>query len=219
MSTESRISHSLDSHVELKPEARAKATGKQHDMIRPVILAGHRIVLYSKALHPEHVDLHGRRTIMGPGNKYELEAWVMEGSHALRLEYGTLCATELVCEHERAIPTGSIVFSHVVNAEKDVEHKFTKHGVRYMSSIQLEILAPNLYYDTYEELLQTARGNNHLVHMWNKSEGQGLSLVEIDRKANEVSILGFHLIPATGTVVRTQTLFELIKPGDMTGLR
>jgi hypothetical protein len=175
--------------------------------VKPVIMGGHQIVLYSKALHPQHVEMHGRRTVNG--RSYELEAWIMRGSHALRLEANGLCATELVCEFDKKIPTAGIVLMHVVTAEKDVEHRFTKNGVRYVSSIQLETLAPNLYYETYDEYLRLAKENGHLAHTWEQPEGHGLSVLEIDRESNVVTALGYHLMPATGTVVRTQTMFEM----------
>ncbi len=179
--------------------------------VKPVIMGGHQIVLYSKALHPQHVEMHGRRTVSG--RNYELEAWIMKGSHALRLEASGLCATELVCEFDRRIPTTGIVLMHVVTAEKDVEHRFTKHAVRYVSSIQLETLAPNLYYDAYDEYLRLAKANGHLAHMWQQPEGLGLSVLEIDRESTLVTAMGYHLMPATGTVVRTQTMFEMnVKP-------
>jgi hypothetical protein len=192
-------------HGELKPMTEMKSAPEVK--VKPVILGGHQIVLYSKALHPQHVAMHGRRTVAG--RNYELEAWIMEGSHALRLESGALCATELVCEFDRRIPTAGIVLMHVVNAEKDVEHRFAKQGVRYVSSIQLETLAPNLYYETYEEYVRLAKANGHLAHMWSQPEGQGLSVLEIERESTLVTALGYHLIPATGTVVRTQTMFEM----------
>ncbi len=179
--------------------------------VKPVIMGGHQIVLYSKALHPQHVEMHGRRTVHG--RNYELEAWIMKGSHALRLGASGLCATELVCEFDRRIPTTGIVLMHVVTAEKDVEHRFTKHAVRYVSSIQLETLAPNLYYDAYDEYLRLAKDNGHLAHMWQQPEGHGLSVLEIERESTLVTAMGYHLMPATGTVVRTQTMFEMnVKP-------
>ena len=199
------VRQSLDMHTEIKPDANAKPDAK----IKPNILAGYQVVLYSKALHPETLDMHGRRIFTG--RTYELEAWIMKGSHALRLECGTLCTTELICEHDRPIPTSGIVFAHIVGAEKDIDYKFVKQGVRYISSIQLETLAPNLYYETYEELLSTARRNNLLNHLWTQPEGQGLSVLEIEREATQVTALGFHMMPATGIVVRTQTMFEVTK--------
>lgn len=201
--------------VEIKPSSEIghipEMKSAPEVKVKPVIMGGHQLVLYSKALHPQHVEMHGRRTVSG--RNYELEAWIMRGSHALRLEAAGLCATELVCEFDRRIPTAGIVLMHVVTAEKDVEHRFVKHAVRYVSSIQLETLAPNLYYDAYDEYLRLARANGHLAHTWEQAEGHGLSVLEIERESTLVTAMGYHLMPATGTVVRTQTMFEMnVKP-------
>jgi hypothetical protein len=177
---------------------------------KPVVVQGHQLVLYSKALHPEQMAMKGRRVLRQ--GAYEIEAWVMQGSHTLRFDYGQLCATELVCEYDKTIPTTSIVSANLCPGEKDVEHKFAKEGVRYIGSMQLETLAPNLYEATYRELVDFGRENAALMHLWSEGAGPGLSMVDMQRFNDQVHAQGYHLVPATGVVVRSQTIFEIQKP-------
>src|SRR5262245_46035643 len=98
------------------------------------LLATYQVILYNKALHPDHLPLRARRVVRH--GEYELEAWVMPGSHLLRFEHKSLCASELVTDQDRNIPTAGIITAFLCASERDFEHKFTKDGVVYMSTVQ-----------------------------------------------------------------------------------
>jgi len=170
------------------------------------VLQTYQVVLYNKALHPEFFPLKGRRVVNQGG--YELETWVMPGSHVLRFEYKTLCACELLTDQDRNLPAAGVVRAFLCAGEHDFEHDFTKDKVTYLTTVQTEILSENLYNSTYQELKNFARESGALTHTWADDAGRCLSMVDVQRFNTEVHAQSYHLVASAGLVLRAQTIFE-----------
>lgn len=195
-------------------------------------LQAYQIILYDRALHPELFALRGRRVVSQ--GQWELEAWVMQGRHVLRFERGPVCASELVTDQESGLPTLGAVAAFLCAGERDYEHTFgakpagvggasgppagstpasgvkgVRGSVVYMSTVQTETLSENLYIATCEEMVAHAGENGSLVHAWEEDTGHGMSILDLQRYANEVHAQAYHLLPTGGIVIRTQTIFEL----------
>jgi len=170
------------------------------------VLQTYQVVLYNRALHPEFFPLKARRVVTH--GDYELEAWVLPGSHLLRFEYKTLCASELLTDQDKNIPSSGIVTAFLCAGERDFEHKFVKDRVTYMTTVQTETLSDNLYNSTYEEMVAFARQSSALNHQWADEAGPCLSMVDIQRLNTEVHAQTYHLVASAGLVLRTQTIFE-----------
>lgn len=169
-------------------------------------LQTYQTILYGRALHPELFALRARRVVRHGG--YELEAWLTPGGHVLRFEHGSVCATELLTDQERNLPTAGIVTAFLCAGERDYEHTFGKNAVTYMTTVQTETLSENLYNSTYQEMLAFVRETTALAHAWSDEGGRCLSVVDLQRYNQEVHAQAYHLIAAGGIVVRTQTIFE-----------
>ena len=127
------------------------------------VLQTYQVVLYNRALHPELFPPKGRRVVRH--GDYELECWVLPGTHMLRFEYKTLCVSELLLDQEKT-PSGSgIVASFLCAGEHDFEHKFPKDRVNYISTVQTETLSENLFNATFDELSEWAKHNRALAHV------------------------------------------------------
>src|SRR5256885_3777635 len=113
------------------------------------VLQAYQVILYSRALHPELFQLKGRR--VHKRGDYELETWVMPGQHILRFGHKKLCASELLTDQEKSPATG-IVSAFLCAGERDFEHRFTKEGVVYMTTVQTETLSDNVFTATFDEL-------------------------------------------------------------------
>lgn len=83
-----------------------------------------------------------------------------------------------------------------------------KDGVLYMTTVQTESLSENLYIATCEEMTGHCRENGSLLHVWDEESGRGMSIVDIQKFASEVHVQAYHLLPAGGIVIRTQSIFE-----------
>jgi hypothetical protein len=169
-------------------------------------LQSYQLIVYGRALHPSHFQLRGRRVI--DHNGYVFEAWVMAGQHALRFERAGGCCTEHVTDQDRSIPTGSIVAQHLCASEKECEHVF-KDGVRYMSNCQTETLSEALYAGEYDSMIELARQEQGLVHLWEDEVGRCMSLINAQRYADYVSVQCYHLIADAGLVLKTQSTFDV----------
>lgn len=173
---------------------------------RPNSLQTYQVVLYSRALHPELFPLQARRVVRH--GEYELEAWVMSGSHLLRFEHKALCAAELVTDRESGLPNAGILAAFLCAGERDFEHRFVKERCAYMTTVQTETLSENLYLATFEELLEHGRESDALIHRWEDESGPCLSMVAVQRYNREVHAQCFHLQGCGCVVLRTQTIFE-----------
>ncbi|MCC6676988.1 MAG: DUF2617 family protein [Phycisphaerales bacterium] len=170
-------------------------------------LQSYQVVLYHRALHPELFQLRGRKVIRH--GDYELESWVMSGSHLLRFEHKSLCASELVTDQDRNLPEGGVVTAFLCAGERDYEHAFKKDRVTYMTTVQTETLSDNLFAATYEEMLDFGRESGALTHAWEDESGRCLSMIDVQRYSTEVHAQAYHLIANGGIVLRTQTIFEV----------
>jgi len=170
-------------------------------------LQNYQIILYSRALHPELFDLTGRRVLQS--HDYELETWVMPGSHMMRFSKRGHCMSELVTAMEANLPTHGVVNAEYCAGERDFEHRFGGQGVTYLSTVQTESLSENLFIATYEEMDQHARENDSLAHRWTNEHGRNLSVVDLQTLSGEAHMQAFHLIAHGGLVLRTQAIFEI----------
>jgi hypothetical protein len=167
----------------------------------------HNLVLYRRALHPELLPVKARRALSH--GYYELEAWLMPSGHAVRFQHRGLILTELVTDREGGLPTTGVVTTFPCQGEKDHEHAFKDSGVNYITSMQTENLSENLYRATYQEMQALAEEVDGLLVQWTGPDGgRNLSMLDIQRASKECHCQSFHLIAATGLVLRTQTIFE-----------
>ena len=90
---------------------------------RPNPVLTHQALLYDRALHPELLPVRTKRIIKGDG--YELEAWLMPGSHALGFTGGGQHATELFADSGRNLPTAGVLSAFLAAGEHEFEHTFT----------------------------------------------------------------------------------------------
>lgn len=169
-------------------------------------LQTYQVVLYDRALHPEFFELKGRR--VDRLNGFEFEAWLMHGAHVLRFEMGGVCASELITDQERGLPDAGVVAAFPCGGERDFDHSFKTGPVNYITTVQTETLAENLYLATYEELLAFGRESEALIQTWNDEVGPCLSMLDTQRYSREMHAQAYHLLANQGIVLRSQTIFE-----------
>ena len=169
-------------------------------------LQTYQTILYDRALHPEFFPIKARRVIKKL--RYELELWVMAGSHLLRFEHGPMVASELVTDQEGNLPDQGVVAGFLCAGDRDFEHKFQKGRVTYMTTVQTETLSDNLYLATFKEMEVLARETGALVYHWEDEAGKCVSMLDMQQYHREVHVQAYHLMAHGGLVLRTQTLFE-----------
>ncbi|MFT5424256.1 MAG: hypothetical protein ACI89L_002050 [Phycisphaerales bacterium] len=173
-------------------------------------------VVFGGALHPELFELKSRRVFRKA--EYDIEAWVMEGAHAVRFVQGPFCCTELVIdEGAQNLPTLSLIEAVPCPGESEFEHRFKTGKLNYMTTVQTEALNENLYHSTLQEMDDYVGEVGAIHHRWKDTVGDCLSLLDVECLNREVQIQGFHLIARGGIVLRTQTILERCHEAVATG--
>ncbi len=169
-------------------------------------------MVYRRALHPELLDLRGRRLHRHAG--YEVECWVAPAGHVVRFQYDGDVITETVVEDGDHLPELGLVHALPCIGEKeyeleaDEEHP-TKLG--YVTTLQTEVLTDNLYSATLLEMQDFARERNALCHEWNDEGGaRNLSLLDVQKFRREFHLQGYHMMGGISMVLRTQSIFEIL---------
>jgi hypothetical protein len=167
----------------------------------------YRILLYQRALHPELFDIQERRNIVH--GEYEVESWLVPGGHVIRFESGGQCITEAVSEQDLQLPQRGLMHTIPCLGEKEIEEA-VNGTVRYVSSVQTELLSDNLFTATFNEMQEFARDSNAMQFIHETEDGrQNLSLLDVQRYKREIHAQAYHLVSQSSFVLRTQSIFEI----------
>ncbi len=172
-------------------------------------LQAYNMLLYRNVLHPEFFGIEGRRVI--EHGDYEFEAWIFRGGHALRFQHQGVCLNEIVTDQMEHMPERGLVGTFPCAGERDHDQTFGDQLI-YMTSIQTEVLTDHLYLGTHKEMLEHGRNLDGLMSMWIEDGGGGkpsLSLLDMQRFADQVHVQSYHLRSDCGLVLRTQTIFQV----------
>lgn len=172
---------------------------------------------------------YGRRVVRHEARgMYQLSLVILGAGHMLSFECPGASLHELVTPgvaNAVGVLASGAVASFPCPTEKDFEHRITvpghssTAGVRYLHSIQTEVLPEGLYHAALQEMQESGRESGALMRLWNDAsptaEGRCLSMLDVQRYAGEVHVQSYHFLAATGFVLRMQTIFEMVtaKPG------
>jgi hypothetical protein len=167
-----------------------------------------RLMVYRRALHPELFDLQSRR--MYRHGDYEAEGWVVPGGHVMRFQVGEDSLTETVVENGDHLPETGLVHALPCLGEKDYEMARDGGRTGYVTTIQTESLTDNLYHATYREMRDFALQVEAQVYEWTDPDGsQCMSILDTQKFKKQFHIQSYHLLGASGMVLRTQSIFEV----------
>ncbi len=169
----------------------------------------HRLILYRRPLHPELFNLASRRT--DRHGEYECDTWLFPGGHLVRFNFGKDLATEVVLDTGDHLPEAGLVHALPCVGEKDYEADQPIGRIQYVTSLQTETLADNLYQSTYQEMLDFAEETGSVCLPWEDEDGgRCLSLVDSQKYKREFHVQSYHLVASSGFVLRTQSIFEIV---------
>ena len=164
-------------------------------------------MVYRRALHPELIDLRGRRCHRH--DQYEAETWVAPAAHVVRFQVDGQTLAEAVIECGDHLPETGLVHALPCIGEKDYE--LDRRGqIGYVATVQVESLTDNLYMATYREMSDFGAESNALSHEWQSDDDRpNLSLLDVQKYKREFHLQSYHLLGSTGLVLRTQSIFEV----------
>lgn len=166
-----------------------------------------RLMLYRRSLHPELIDLKSRR--VDRHGEYEIESWLAPNGHVVRFQVGDQTLTEAVIEHGDHLPETGLIYALPCIGEKDYEMD-PEGRILYVTTLQTEVLADNIYMSTYREMQDFSRETGALSHEWQNENGNlYLSVLDAQKYKREYHIQSYHLLGESGVVLRTQSIFEI----------
>lgn len=168
-----------------------------------------RMMIFRRALHPELFDLQARRT--DRHGDYEVENWLVPGGHTVRFQYNGQVLTETVLDEADHLPETGLVHALPCLGEKDYEME-PEGDLGFVTTIQTETLTDNLYLATLREMQDFTHETGALSHEWTDGTGTPcLSVLDAQKYKREFHIQSYHLLGASGVVLRTQSIFEVVR--------
>jgi hypothetical protein len=168
----------------------------------------YQLMVYRRALHPELIDLRGRRRHRH--DEYEAEMWVAPAGHVVRFAVNGQHLAEALVECGDHLPETGLV--HALPCIGEKEYEMERPGpIGYFSTVQIETLTDNLFMATYREMTDFAEETKALAHTWqNDGERPNLSLLDVQKYKRELHLQSYHLMGNACIVLRTQSIFEVL---------
>jgi len=173
---------------------------------------GLTLLLYQRPLHPELFKILGTEKVVR--RTYEADIWLVEGGHVVTFATGKQTLVEvIVANNDPALTDRNLLQSIPCRGEK--YHETAVGGIRDMISTQEEQLSQTLYDATRHEITTYAQKRELMVAdspANNDGTGGFLSVLDIERRSQELLVQSFHLFDESQMVIKTQGIIEVVKP-------
>lgn len=168
-----------------------------------------RFYLYDRPVHPELFDIYHDHQVVMKG--YEAQIWVTGCTHVIGFFRDRTSLLEITADAENILPERGRLLDMPFRGEKQYECT-SVFGVRYMMNFQVESMSPGVYTKMHHELarLGTSRGLFVPFPTWRSRSLTPFTYIDYDARANELHVFAFHAFPEDLTMVKTQSIFELV---------
>ncbi|QDU80944.1 hypothetical protein Pla110_26800 [Polystyrenella longa] len=165
--------------------------------------------LFERSVHPELLNRHQGMTIRF--KDYQASLHICDAGHTLCFQHRDKLITEVVAPIETLLPQEKRLIRHHVKGCRDHEYEFS-FGVNYQNSCQVELVDAEVYHQIHEELLVDSQKVRMVcqfpsAHRFSLSP---LSLIHTEAIENSFLVHTYHTYPENSSIVKTQTLFELV---------
>ena len=169
-----------------------------------------RLLLFSRPLHPELFEIYHDHRIVKDG--YEAQIWITGMSHVISFHRGKATITELIADASAMLPKHGKLASLRLRGEKD--HEVENPGmIRHMMSFQVETMSPRLYERVHTDMVeQGSQGGLFLSFSEWVPDGapEPFTYIDYDAKPGHLHVFAYHAFPDELTLIKTQSIFELI---------
>ncbi|RUL86717.1 DUF2617 family protein [Tautonia sociabilis] len=164
--------------------------------------------VFARAIHPDFFAVRGHRRISRPA--WEADLRIIEGGHAITWSSGPIRLTEVLCGPETPLPDDGQLLRESVRHERSAT---LRRGatVEYQTCFDAERLDGEVFRHLCDELaLDASKGLYHRFSPPNRLAPSPVSFIRIDSRFNGLSVQAFHTFPDDRSIVRTQSLFEVL---------
>lgn len=182
----------------MKPEAKAN------------LVSGKRVVIMTRALDADWFDgrKHRRLQIF---DDWRADIWVHDSGHAVIFSDSRMAFTEILSDADLELPKDRIIWQRSMSHE-DFTMIQSGGSVRYQFNYEIEKTDKSIFRFLTQEMSVKPTPSD-LV--WQRNRGSRWSCSPIVRThveyaAKYLSIQTFHSFPEELSIIRTQSLFELL---------
>ena len=170
-----------------------------------------RFRLYTRPLHPEFFDIYHDHHVVQ--KDYEAQLWVTGCTHLIAFHHQGRSLVEVTASCDSELPPRGRILDMPFRGEKDHEYR-GQDGIKYLVNFQLELMSPMAYTRTHHELarLGAKRGLFVPFPMWMSKSLTPFSYLDYETRPDQLHVFSFHAFPEDLTIVKTQTIFELVNP-------
>ncbi len=168
-----------------------------------------RFVVYNRALHPELFDIyHDHRIVKA---KYEAQIWVTGLSHVIGFYRRDAVFSEVIANSGAELPIRGKLMSAAFRGERDKQFEHDD-GIRYLTSFQIEQMSPRLYAKVHHDLVEhgASRGMYVPFPEWAAKAQTPFTYLDYEAKINQLHVFAYHAFPDELTLIKTQSIFELL---------
>jgi hypothetical protein len=168
-----------------------------------------RFYLYSRPVHPELFDIHHGHHIAA--ERFDAQVWVTGCTHVIGFHHGRQSLVEVTADEATELPKRGLQLDLPFRGEK-VHQCRNLSGINYMVNFQVESMSPMVYSRTHHELARqgTQRGMFVPFPMWMSHGLTPFTFIDYQVKPDQLHVFAFHAFPEDLTMVKTQSIFELI---------
>jgi hypothetical protein len=166
--------------------------------------------VYTRPLHPELFEIQRSQHTVGPDREFLI--WMTDCGHVVSWRYEDIWLTEVLTAVDRPLPRARRLCVFRVRGERTETVQCAE--VSFQLSVGVERLDPAVFRRLASELDEDARQQGALACRFptcRRTSPASLSIVAPQVRANGLLVYAFHTFPEECGVVRTQTLYEILK--------
>ena len=168
-----------------------------------------RIHVFRTVVSPDWFTVKASRRVSRTG--WEADVRIIEGGHAITWGSGAFRFNEILVGSENPIPENGRMFHSGVKRSRSTKLA-PDLRVEYQSCFEAERLDAEVFTHLSQEILLDATSANlfHRFTSANRMAPAPVSRLNIDARGRGLSVQSFHTFPDERTIVRVQSLFEVV---------
>lgn len=164
--------------------------------------------VYARSVHPELFHVFAETEVCQ--GAYAAVLRICDAGHIISFRYDSHTVTEITASRDQLLPQKKRSLEKSLRGCRDESMQF-EAGLRYSVSFQMERLNPTVFLNFHEELLADCKRAAVAFRFPadNRLSPEPLSLLRTEVAARSLIVHAFHTFPESGSVLKTQSLFEL----------
>jgi hypothetical protein len=164
--------------------------------------------LYNRPLHPEIFEVYAERRLVR--EKQNVHVRITRSGHVVTWERNDVWITEVAAASSDALPDNSLL-QHRIRGEQ-FGQVMIRPDIRYQMSSQVETLPWEIYLHIHDEILADGARRGILFNFQpnHRLALAPLGFLTIEGNARSLVIQAFHTFPEECTVVKSQSLIDLL---------